>query len=77
LLIYYNVLLAQQTTVFKLPFHQQYKTLNKIINKLALQDPKAALRRLKKLELRYDELIMNWRCSIIKDWKFVIVTIER
>jgi hypothetical protein len=52
LLIYYNVLLAQQTTVFKLPFPQQYKTLNKIINKLALQDPKAALRRLKKLELQ-------------------------
>ena len=44
--------MGQQTTVFKLPFHQQYKTLDKIIYTLALQDSKVALRGFKKLELQ-------------------------
>ncbi len=52
MLIYYNVLSAQQTTVFKLPFPQQYKTLDKIISTLALQYIKVALRGFKKLELQ-------------------------
>jgi tetratricopeptide (TPR) repeat protein len=71
LLICYNVLSAQQTTVFKLPFPRQYKTLDTIIDTLALQDPKIALRRLKKLELHArganNELaLLNYKRSEIR-----------
>jgi tetratricopeptide (TPR) repeat protein len=50
LLIVNAAVLGQQRTVFKLPFPRQYKTLDTIIDSLALQDPTLALRTLKKLE---------------------------
>jgi tetratricopeptide (TPR) repeat protein len=52
LLLFCNsVLMAQQTSVFTLPFPRQYKTLDIIIDTLAMQSsPKLALLRLKKLE---------------------------
>jgi hypothetical protein len=71
LLICSSVLSAQQTTVFKLPFPQQYKTLDTIIDALVLQDPKIALRRLKKLEIQArgtnNELaLLNYKRSEIR-----------
>jgi tetratricopeptide (TPR) repeat protein len=71
LLICSSVLSAQQTTVFKLPFPQQYKTLDTIIDALALQDPKIALLRLKELEMQArgtnNELaLLNYKRSEIR-----------
>ncbi len=73
--ICYDVLSAQQTTVFKLPFPRQYKTLDTIIDSLALQDPKIALRGLKKLELQArgtnNELVLlNYKRSEIR-YRFI------
>ena len=67
-----NVLLAQQTPVFKLPFPRQYKTLDTIIDTLALLDnPKVAALRLQKLELQAratnNELaLLNYKRSEIR-----------
>ncbi len=67
-----SVLMAQQTTVFKLPFPRQYKTLDTIIDSLALQySPRLAVLRLKKLELQakatQNELaLLNYKRSEIR-----------
>ena len=70
-----NVLTAQQTSVFKLSFPRQYKTLDTIIDSLALQDPKVAIRRLKKLELQARETndklaVLNYKRSEIR-YRFI------
>jgi len=71
LLICNTVLLAQHKNVFKLPFPQQYVTVDKIIDTLTLQDPKLALKRLKELELQANESnielsILNYKRSEIR-----------
>ena len=72
LLIASVVALAQQHTVFKLPFPRQYKTLDTIIDTLALQcNPKVAALRLQKLELQAratnNELaLLNYKRSEIR-----------
>ncbi len=71
LLIVNEVVLGQQHFVFKLPFPRQYKTLDTIIDSLAIQDPTLALRTLKKLELQAratnNELVMlNYKRSEIR-----------
>ena len=72
LLICSSVLSAQQTTVFNLPFPQQYKTLDTIIDALALQNNlKSALLQLKKLEIQArgtnNELaLLNYKRSEIR-----------
>jgi tetratricopeptide (TPR) repeat protein len=71
LLIFNNVILAQQSNVFKLPFPQQYVTLDKIIDTLALQEPKLALKRLNQLELQAEEAnnelsLLNYKRSKIR-----------
>ncbi|MDC1506066.1 tetratricopeptide repeat protein [Winogradskyella sp.] len=70
-----SVLMAQQTSVFKLPFPRQYKTLDTIIDSLALQDHKVAIRRLKKLELQARETndklaVLNYKRSEIR-YRFI------
>ena len=71
LLICNTVLLAQHKNVFKLPFPQQYVTIDKIIDSLTLQDSKSALKRLKQLELQAYETnvelsILNYKRSEIR-----------
>lgn len=72
LLIASVVALAQQHSVFKLPFPRQYKTLDTIIDSLALQtNPKSALLRLKKLERQAratnnELVILNYKRSEIR-----------
>lgn len=71
LLICNTVLLAQHKNVFKLPFPQQYVTIDKIIDTLTLQDSKSALKRLKQLELQAYETnvelsILNYKRSEIR-----------
>jgi tetratricopeptide (TPR) repeat protein len=71
LLIFNNVILAQQSNVFTLPFPQQYVTLDKIIDTLALQEPKLALKRLNQLELQAEEAnnelsLLNYKRSKIR-----------
>jgi tetratricopeptide (TPR) repeat protein len=71
LLICNTVLLAQHKNVFKLPFPQQYITIDKIIDTLTLQDSKSALKRLKQLELQAYETnvelsILNYKRSEIR-----------
>jgi tetratricopeptide (TPR) repeat protein/cell division protein FtsL len=71
LLICNTILLAQHKNVFKLPFPQQYVTIDKIIDTLTLQDSKLALKRLKQLELQAYETnvelsILNYKRSEIR-----------
>ena len=72
LLIANDLLFAQQHSVFELPFPRQYKTLDSIIDSLALQtNPNLALRRLKKLELQARETnnelaLLNYKRSEIR-----------
>ena len=71
LLICNTVLLAQHKNVFKLPFPQQYVTIDKIIDTLTLQDSKSALKKLKQLELQAYETnvelsILNYKRSEIR-----------
>lgn len=71
LLICNTISLAQHKNVFKLPFPQQYVTIDKIIDTLTLQDSKSALKRLKQLEFQAYETnvelsILNYKRSEIR-----------
>lgn len=71
LLIFNNVILAQQSNIFTLPFPQQYVTLDKIIDTIALQETNIASKRLALLELQAKESnnelsILNFKRSQIR-----------
>jgi tetratricopeptide (TPR) repeat protein len=71
LLIFNNVILAQQSNIFTLPFPQQYVTLDKIIDTIALQETNIASKRLALLELQAKESnnelsILNFKRSRIR-----------
>lgn len=67
-----TILLAQNSTVFKLPFPQQYKVLDKIIDTLALLDnTKLAIQNLKELEFQAQQTnnelaLLNYKRSEIR-----------